>query len=141
MVKVYIIINHTVIYKAFWRKMKFFKNKTISFFVQALCNLKQNSELTDAVETDGASKPYLFSYLQNKNTSNYTHDFEGTCHIGLLLLYPHFLKKVRVYCCYPFLSVRPSVQKKSLSLELPLHFKDWRNDTLGSQWVCLVDAQ
>ena len=38
-------------------------------------------------------------------------------------------------------SVRPSVRKKSLSLELRLHFKDLRNDTLGSHWVCLVDAQ
>ena len=52
------------------------------------------------------------------------------------LLYPHFLKKVRVYCCNPFLSVRPSVRKKSLSLELRLHFKDLRNDTLnlGVSW-------
>ena len=40
-------------------------------------------------------------------------------------------------CCYPFLSVR----KKSLSLELRLHFKDLRNDTIGSHCVCLVDAQ
>ena len=39
------------------------------------------------------------------------------------------------------LSVRPSVRKKSLSLELGLHFKDLRNDILGSHWVCLVDAQ
>ena len=39
------------------------------------------------------------------------------------------------------LSVRSSVPKKSLSLELRLHFKDLRNDTLGSHWACLVDAQ
>ena len=39
------------------------------------------------------------------------------------------------------LSVRPSVRKKSLSLELRLHFKDLRNDTLGSHWACFVDAQ
>ena len=26
---------------------------------------------------------------------------------SLQSLYPHFLKKVRVYCCYPFLSVLP----------------------------------
>ena len=38
-------------------------------------------------------------------------------------------------------SVRPSFQKKCLSLELRLHFKDLRNETLGSHWVCLVDAQ
>ena len=37
------------------------------------------------------------------------------------------------------LSVRPSVRKKSLPLELRLHFKI--NDTLGSHWACLVDAQ
>ena len=59
----------------------------------------------------------------------------------ICLLYPHFLKKVRVYCCYPFLSVRPTFRKKSLSLELRLHFKDLRIDTLGSHWVCPVDAQ
>ena len=39
------------------------------------------------------------------------------------------------------LSVRPSVRKKSLSLELRLHFKDLGNDTLRSLWVCFVDAQ
>ena len=39
------------------------------------------------------------------------------------------------------LSVRPSVRKKSLSVELRLHFRDLKNDTLGSHWVCLVDAQ
>ena len=39
------------------------------------------------------------------------------------------------------LSVRPSVRKKSLSLELRLHFKDLRNYTLGSHWACLVDVQ
>ena len=39
------------------------------------------------------------------------------------------------------LSVRSSVRKNSLSLELRLHFKDLRNDTLGSHWMCLVDAQ
>ena len=39
------------------------------------------------------------------------------------------------------LSVRPSGRKKSLSLELRLHFKDLRNDTLGSHWACLVEAQ
>ena len=38
------------------------------------------------------------------------------------------------------LSVRPS-ERKSLSLELHLHFEDLRNDTLESHWVCLVDAQ
>ena len=38
------------------------------------------------------------------------------------------------------LSVRPSV-RKSLSLELRLHFKDLRNETLGSHLVRLVDAQ
>ena len=55
-------------------------------------------------------------------------------YLFIYLLYPHFLKKVRVYCCYPFLSVRPSVlPKESLSLELRLHFKDLRNDTLGSR--------
>ena len=60
----------------------------------------------------------------------------------LTLLYPHFLKKFRVYCCYPFLSVRLSIRpKEKLSLELRLHFKDLRNDTLGSHWVCPVDAQ
>ena len=39
------------------------------------------------------------------------------------------------------LSVRPSVRTKSLSLDLRLHFKDLRNDTLGSHLMCLVDAQ
>ena len=74
----------------------------------------------------------------------YLYELNGRGHF-LVLLYPHFLKKVRVYCCKPFLSVRPSVRpsvrKKSLSLELRLHFKDLRNDTLGSHLVCLVDAQ
>ena len=34
-----------------------------------------------------------------------------------------------------------SVRMKSLSLQLRLHFKDLRNDTLGSRWACLIDAQ
>ena len=45
-----------------------------------------------------------------------------------LLLYPHFLKKIRVYCCYPRPSVRPS-------LELRQHTYN-----LGSDLACLVDA-
>ena len=61
---------------------------------------------------------------------------------NVALLHPHFLKKVRVYCCYAFLSVRPSVlPKEKFVTGTPSTFKDLRNDTLGSHWVCLVDAQ
>ena len=55
-----------------------------------------------------------------------------------LCLYPRFLKKVRVYCCYLCSSVRP---KNFLSLELRLHLKSWPNHFLGSDWACLADAQ
>ena len=40
------------------------------------------------------------------------------------------------------LSVRPSVlPKEKFVTGTPSTFKDLRNDTLGSHWVCLVDAQ
>ena len=63
------------------------------------------------------------------------------CAMGIII--PALSKESSGILLLP-LSVRPSspsVRKKSLSLELRLHFKDLRNDTLGSHWVCLVDVQ
>ena len=62
------------------------------------------------------------------------------CQVDFLFIIPALSKESSGILLLP-LSVRPSVRKKSLSLELRLHFKDLRNDTLGSHWVCLVDVQ
>ena len=54
----------------------------------------------------------------------------------LIVIIPALSKESSGILLLP-LSVRPSFRKKSLSLELHLHFKDLRNDTLGSHWVFL----
>ena len=63
-----------------------------------------------------------------------------TPHPTPLLVIPALSKESSGIYCYPSLFVRP-YERKTLSLELRLHFKDLRNYTLESQWVCLVDAQ
>ena len=103
----------------------------------------------EALRTVFGVKRYMYIYYAGLprlcftqwKRRNIKKTYVSFCQFTCKLLYPHFLKKVRVYCCYPFLSVCPSFRKKSLSLELRLHFKDLRIDTLGSHWVCLVDAQ